>query len=160
MHKIIKKASCILISLFLTIFSLSTYALDDNWYEKNNDEVNITVNMFMSSQCPHCHKASDFFADLEKKQPWLKINRHVINESNQSLKTFYEYLQHFLSNDFAVPQFFFCDSRWVGFINDESTGVTLFEAMNFCRDSIKRQGNLTENTVKVLREKSDLYNKQ
>lgn len=157
MKKIIIRNLGIFCWFFLT---LNAYAVDvDNWFTKENNDIKINVSMFMSSQCPHCHKANEFLMEMEKKNPWLNINRYVINESNEALKVFFEYLQHFMTNDFAVPQFFFCDSRWVGFVNDESTGSSLMEALNFCYENVKRQGKLSSNVVDTLREKSNLYNK-
>lgn len=141
----------------LLLISTNTFALDvNNWYEINNKkEVTLNVSLFMSSECPHCHKASEFFSVLEK-EPWIKINRYVINQSDEALKNFYVYLQHFLSDDFAVPTVFFCDSRWVGFISEEVSGKKLLESLNYCRAQIAKEGSLSQATIQVLREKSEL----
>lgn len=140
--------------LFLT--SAHVYAIGD-WYSFNDKkEVTLNVSMFMSSDCPHCHKANEFFSQYAEKQPWIKINRYIINQSNEALKTFYEHLQHFLSNDFAVPTIFFCDSRWVGFESEQTTGNKIIEAFNFCKTQIEKDGTLSEATVTTLREMSSL----
>jgi hypothetical protein len=54
-------------------------------------------------------------------------------------------------DDFAVPSAFFCNSRWVGFSSEESTGKDLLHAMNYCKQQIESKGGLTPLTVDVLK---------
>lgn len=112
----------------------------------------IDVDLFISSTCPHCHQADDFLSELSIKHTWLKIHRHVINEDKTQLELFYQKLQAFHVNDFSVPTIMFCDSRWVGFKDAETTGKGLLRALNFCHHQIETEGALTEVTRNTLRQ--------
>ncbi|GGI79835.1 membrane protein [Legionella impletisoli] len=124
------------------------------WYTVGPDQqVTLHVDLFMSSTCPHCHKADEYFKEVAPNYPWLKFERHIIDKDKAALKLFYERLQSQDVNNFAVPAFFFCDSRWVGFADAERSGKPLLNAMTYCRDEIKKYGTLPQATISVLRAK-------
>ncbi len=54
-------------------------------------------------------------------------------------------------DDFAVPSVFFCNSRWVGFVSEETTGKDLLKGLNYCKQEIEKKGTLTAETVSVLK---------
>ena len=136
-------------------FSISTQANTVPWYSHSAEgQVTITVNLFISSTCPHCHKADLFFHEIEKKEPWLKVHRYVINQNKVALETFYTYLQQQKESDFSVPAIFFCDSRWIGFSDNKTTGKILLQALKYCHNQIIQQGELNQTTIKVLRKQA------
>lgn len=92
----------------------------------------IQVDLFMSSTCPHCHKASEFFDALQKQIPWLVVHKHVINLDKSALTLFAARLKDIGSNNFAVPAMFFCKQYWVGFDTDKTTGKKLTAALQRC----------------------------
>lgn len=142
----------IVLSLFLLNFSIS-YATPNltKWFSQDAQKnVSITVDLFVSSTCPHCHKADAFFRDIEKKEPWLIVHRYVINQDKSALQTFYEHLQQQHSSNFSVPAIFFCDSRWAGFADENTTGKMLLRAISYCRKQIIEQGELSPATVNAL----------
>lgn len=55
------------------------------------------------------------------------------------------------ADDFAVPSIYFCNSRWVGFASEETTGKDLLHAINYCKQQIENKGKLTTATVETLR---------
>ncbi len=121
------------------------------WYtHASGEQVTINVDLFLSSTCPYCQKADAFFREQEKKKPWLSVHRHVINQDKVALQTFYERLQQQHSNNFAIPAMFFCDSRWAGFGEAETTGKTLLKALSYCHKKISQQGELTPAVISVL----------
>ncbi len=125
----------------------------DEWFSHDaSGGVVLNVDLFISSTCPHCHKADDFFRDLSEKNLWIKTNRHVIDIEKPQLKLFYQKLQAFHSNDFSVPAIMFCDSRWVGFLDSETTGKGLLRALTFCHHQVEKDGALTEVTRNTLRQ--------
>lgn len=142
----------IVLSLFLLNISVG-YANSNltKWFSQDTQKnVSITVDLFVSSTCPHCHKADAFFRDLEKKEPWLIVHRYVINQDKPALQTFYEHLQQQHSSNFSVPAIFFCDSLWAGFADETTTGKMLLRAISYCRKQIIQQGELSPATVNAL----------
>jgi len=144
------------IQLFLILTLLNTFLWASPevspWYaqEKNKNTI-INVKLFLSSTCPHCHKADSFFQTIEPKNPWLHVTRHVINKDKKALTQFYKLLTEQKMDDFAVPSVFFCDSRWVGFVTAETTGKDLMKGINYCKKQIEKNGTLTKTTVNTLK---------
>ncbi|WP_298623607.1 hypothetical protein [uncultured Legionella sp.] len=123
-----------------------------SWYTQQGDkEVALNVELFVSSTCKYCHKADAFFTDLEKTTPWVHVTRYVINEDKQALIRFNELLAEENVYDFSVPAVFFCNSRWVGFSSNETTGKDLLRGLNYCKSQIEKKGALTSVTVNVLK---------
>ncbi len=137
--------------LSLSFFSLGSMSYASGWFNYDaQKQVTIQVDLFLTSTCPHCHKADGFFRDIEKKEPWLIVNRYVINQNKSALDVFYQHLQKQHSNNFSVPAIFFCDSRWAGFADEKTTGKVLLQALSYCRQKITQEGNLSSETINVL----------
>lgn len=125
-------------------------AAPPSYHYTQTTRVSINVDLFLSSTCPHCHKADAFFRDLEKKLPWLLVHRYVINQDKTGLQRFYEHLQRQHSSNFSVPAIFFCDARWAGFADEQTTGKALLQALTYCHEKILDEGELSPATVTVL----------
>jgi glutaredoxin len=139
--------------LLLFLCSMPLWA-DDNssWYAiDTNKQVTINVELFLSSTCPHCHKADAFFREIEPKTPWLQVKRNIINEDKDALIRFNQFLTELKFNDFAVPSTFFCNSRWVGFDSNETTGNDVLKALHYCKEQIEQKGTLTVAAVDVIK---------
>lgn len=151
MHKL-TRGLLFFVFLFNLMFCYAAPQQSNAWFTRDAGSVVINVDLFISSTCPHCHKADDFLRELTEKNSWLKISRHVINEEKPQLELFYQKLQLFHSNDFSVPTIMFCDSRWVGFSDSETTGKGLLRALRYCYHQVKAEGSLTETTRNTLRQ--------
>lgn len=141
---------------FLIFFIVHTpiWASDalSTWYIKSADnKVVINIDMFLSSDCAHCHKVDEFFHDIEAASPGLHVTRYFINQDKKALFRFNQLLNDQQMEDFAVPSIYFCNSRWVGFSSAESTGKDLVDAINYCKQQIENKGTLTQDTVNTLR---------
>lgn len=142
---------------FLLVFFILTTQLWGNslsspWYTKNPDnQIVINVELFLSSTCPHCHKADLFFKGIEPVSPWLHVSRYTIDKDKNALIQFNKLLNDQQMSDFAIPSVFFCNSRWVGFATAETTGKDLLYALNYCKQQIEQKGELTAANVSVLR---------
>ncbi len=122
------------------------------WYQTDPKlDVVVNLDLFVSSDCPHCRKADQFFLALEKKQPWIHVQRHYINQDKASIELFYERLKEQQISNFVVPAMFFCDSYWTGFVDGVTTGKTLFHALDYCRQQIITKGSLTPASSAVLK---------
>lgn len=140
--------------IFIFIYGIQSWASNPNhsWYTESKDKkVVINVELFLSSTCPHCHKADAFFQEIEPITPWLKVTRFIINDDKAALLRFNQLLNEQNMDDFAVPSVFFCNSRWVGFVSAETTGKDLLYALNYCKKQIEKNGVLTTPTEDVLK---------
>ncbi|BCA94910.1 membrane protein [Legionella antarctica] len=138
--------------LFMLGSSLWASSLSPRWYIQEADKkIVINVELFLSSTCTHCHKADAFFQKIESSSPWLHVTRYTIDKDKSDLKRFNQLLEDQQMSDFAVPSIFFCNSRWVGFGTDETTGKDLLHALNYCKEQIEKKGKLTSANVNVLR---------
>nr|WP_237762272.1 hypothetical protein [Legionella shakespearei] len=123
-----------------------------SWYVQQADKkIVLNVELYLSTQCPYCHKADEFFRGIEANSPWLHIQRYNINEDKNALIRFNQLLTEQKMNDFAVPSVFFCGSRWVGFASAQTTGKDLLYGLNYCKQQIEQKGTLTPVTVEVLK---------
>lgn len=141
-----------LLILILSITSLWANTSPTQWYTQDtNNKVILNVELFLSSTCPHCHKADAFFKKIESTSPWLHITRYTIDKDKGALIHFNRLLSEQEMSDFSVPSIFFCNSRWVGFASAETTGKDLLHALNYCKEQIEQKGKLTSINVNVLR---------
>lgn len=145
----------VLLLNFLTwlLFSTTLWAdVPSPWYtQQTNHQIVLQVDLFLSTTCAHCKKADAFFRQIEPQIPWLHVNRHVINESKPALIRFNEFLMDQGMEDFAVPSVFFCNARWVGFVNEKTTGKELLQALRYCQQQIEKKGELTSPAVATLK---------
>ena len=127
----------------------------------HKQDVQLRVDLFLSSTCPHCHAADKFFHHLEAKKPWISVHRYYINKDKTALDHLNQLVQaqKITINPFAVPAIFFCNSRWLGFDSAEGAGAELEKNLTYCRDQITKTGKLTPMTVNALRKNavSDWY---
>ncbi|WP_026069530.1 thioredoxin domain-containing protein [Legionella tunisiensis] len=78
------------------------------WFSQNqNKQVKLRVDLFLSSLCPHCKKADEFFRTLEAKTPWIEVHRYIVNEDKAALEFFNQRLQQQHVDSFAMPAIFF-----------------------------------------------------
>ena len=149
----------ILLRMILSVFLLLNVVVSDassnsnTWFSWDADKhLTLQVELFYSPTCQHCQKAEAFLDNLEKTTPWIKVKRFNISDDKEALKEFYKQLQQQNSSDFSVPSIMFCNSRWVGFDDLESTGKTLVRALTYCKKRMIDQGKLSPTTIQVLQQ--------
>jgi hypothetical protein len=121
------------------------------WFSKNAaNQVNLRVDLFLTSTCPHCQEVDKFFKSLESTMPWVETHRYFINQDKSALETFNQYLQQKHASDFMVPSIYFCNSRWVGFQDPEKSGPALLRGLNYCHDQIMKNGQISLANEQVL----------
>ncbi|CEK10210.1 hypothetical protein [Legionella hackeliae] len=145
----------IILSSFLCISLLwaDTTPATSSWFTQDeNKTIKLQVSLFLSSTCPHCHKADLFFQSIEPNTPWIEVHRYTINKDKATLETFNQFLQQQNSTDFSVPAIFFCNSHWIGFAEPETSGEELLRGLKYCHDQIVKTGQISTNTTNVLRQ--------
>lgn len=147
-----------ILSGFLFCFLVSGWAYNQSisWFKIDAEkQVSLRVDLFLSSTCPYCEKASQFFKSLETQNTWLDVHRHIINQDKTALETYHWYLQQQNLDDFMVPAIFFCNTRWAGFRDTEKTGKKLLKNLNYCRQEISKTGGLSKTTQQILQQTSN-----
>lgn len=140
-------------TLVFLLLSSPLWAIQSSspWYsEEKGKGVVINVELYLSSTCPHCHKADEFFKEIETHYPWLHVERYTIDKDKKALERFSNLLTELNRYDFAVPSIFFCNSRWVGFATAKTTGKDLLNGIKYCKQEIEKNGKLTSATESVL----------
>ncbi len=129
------------------------------WFTKSKKQVTLIVDVFTSSTCSHCKKLEAFLKKEAENRPWLNIKYHVINEDREALETYAQFLKKHDLTDFYVPAIFFCNSRWLGFANPETSGKILFTNLDYCKKQIQKDGELSPKTTEVLKQiaQANLY---
>ena len=142
----------ILFVLFVVWSNLWAADTPSVWYtQKEDKQVILNVDVYLSTTCKYCHKADAFFSELEASTPWLHVQRYTINEDKKALIQFNQLLMEQNMYDFSVPSVFFCDSRWIGFASNETTGKDLLRGLTYCKNEIEKKGTLSPVTVNVLK---------
>lgn len=95
----------------------------------------LRVEVFLSTTCSHCKKLNAYLKTIAPQTPWLDVHAHYINQDRSALDTYAAYLKtHNLDDDFAVPAIFYCNQRWLGFKDAETSGKKLMQSLIQCRD--------------------------
>lgn len=145
-----------LMAVILSGLMTGAFADDSSvsWYKKTEKQTTLRVDLFLSTTCPHCHKADAFFKKLQTQKPWLEVHRYFINTDKEALETFSDYLdkQPKAIDAYGVPAFFFCKTQWVGFAEEATTGQKLLQALEYCHDEIEKSGSLTPEVVKTIQQ--------
>lgn len=143
----------LILVFFIFLQSLSYASLDQSlWYEKKNNDVILNVELYLTSSCPHCHKAEQFFDQIQTEFQWIHVKKFFINKNKSDLKQFANRLETLDSINYAVPSIFFCGARWVGFDNHIISGKPILESLKYCHSQLLADGFLNTHTVQSLRE--------
>ena len=83
------------------------------------------VVVFHRAGCPHCGRALDFLAGLEKQYPSITVKMLDINESSEARQQFIALNQKQSLQKPGVPSFLICKHFLVGFDTARTTGVEI-----------------------------------
>lgn len=149
--------------VFSTLIIGLVHAADtSSWYQlhTNNQSsdstvsrVEIPVEVFLTSSCPHCKALSAFLEQYQKTHHWITVHRYYIDTNKAALEKFNNMTQslHIEINQFVTPAVFFCDSRWLGFDTPQHLGKALDRGLSFCKRAIIKDGHLSRETILKLR---------
>ncbi|MCX7114724.1 MAG: hypothetical protein NTW08_02270 [Gammaproteobacteria bacterium] len=118
---------------FLLFFTTATFA--------HPTAEPLQLDIFLTSTCPHCIEAHEFFTTYTKQHPDISVHYHWINTDRDALKDMHARLLKEKKIDFSVPAFFFCNAHWSGF----STVVQqeLIQNLNTCQKQLNQHRSPT-----------------
>jgi thiol-disulfide isomerase/thioredoxin len=99
--------------------------------QENSNEIELEIDFFYSTTCPHCKAENDFLDKIEQEYSNIKINRYF---SSDSKKILIDLLQKHNAERYTglVPLTFVGDEFFPGFDSEDRVGEKI-------RDSIERQ---------------------
>ncbi len=114
----------ILISFVFLGLANFAFAQEDNQVE---------IHFFYGSTCPHCKKPAVFLKDLQERYPSIKINTYEVYSNKDNAKLLLEFLKSCGEEEVVrVPAIFIGDEAIIGYLNDETTGKAIEEAVLNC----------------------------
>lgn len=119
MIKKIVKIFLVLFFLFFLVLPIKIKAADE-----------IPLYFFWSKGCPHCAQEKVFLEKLEKKYPQLIIKDFEISSSQENIKLLQKASKEFNANIPGVPFTAVGENYIVGFLDEETTGQQIEEAVN------------------------------
>jgi len=88
---------------------------------------------FYGDTCPHCKKAEVFLENLKEKYPLLEISSYEVFGSRENAKLLLQLFEACGEEKrVRVPAIFIGDEVIIGYLNEETTGQTIEEAIKNC----------------------------
>ncbi len=113
----------VIIATFFIFTPTSTFA------EPATKEAELTVHLFYSKDCPHCHDEIEFL-ELQKLQyPEVAFKKYETSTSTENAMLFIEVARLAELSNFAVPTTFIGDQIIIGFDNASNYGVMIEDAI-------------------------------
>lgn len=102
------------------------------WYQvEEGGTLQVTLYLFWSVTCPHCHRALQFVDDLTEDLPWLTV--HLFEISNPDTAPAYRaFAKAFDIKAVYVPAFFYCGQSFNGYDDDLTSGTYLRDTLEAC----------------------------
>jgi hypothetical protein len=139
----------VLVLVFLTVASSPVRpAVQEerpvSWHEVEEDgSFRVSLYVFWSATCPHCHRALHFLGALEEQLPWLEVLALEVSQPRNA--DLYAALADQVGTEARyVPAFFYCGRSFQGYDEDATTGRFLRESLVACHgELLARRGAKT-----------------
>src|SRR3989338_1931579 len=155
------KKCLIKLTLSLLFLSLSFFILVKPTFSA--DPLNIYL--FWSIGCPHCAKEKQFLEKLITENPQIKIRDYEVSKNRQNAQLFAQVGQRLSAKASAVPFTVIGSQYIVGYLDDESSGKRITEAIKLVEegedndilaDLISREDGEKERTKTAEKEKKQI----
>ena len=136
----------ITISIFL-LLAIFSFSFD---FVSSDTGQNVVLHFFYGSTCPYCKKAEEFLKTLEERYPQLQIKSYEVFGNKKNADLFLAILEACgREKEVRVPSLFVGEETIIGYLNQETTGVRIENAVKeclekTCEDPLKKL-NLCEN---------------
>jgi glutaredoxin len=100
----------------------------------------VDIEIFVREGCPHCTKAKEFLADLQREQPELKVVIHDVGKEPASLQRL-KFIAENRGMVARVPAFVVGGQMIIGFSDDASTGRTIRDSLASARAQGRKAGD-------------------
>ena len=119
-----------------TVSSFADAADPPVWVDSDaGGERRVHLYFFWTSTCPHCQAARPFVEALPARHPWLVLHSRNLTTDPNAADVYLSMAESLGQEASSVPAFLFCGQIEVGFDRPETTGQTLEESLQVCRDS-------------------------
>lgn len=109
------------------------------WHEVEKDgTLRVSLYVFWSETCPHCHRALRFLGALEKELSWLNVKAFEVSAPENA--RLYDRLAAQTGTEARyVPAFFYCGRSFQGYDEDATTGRFLRAGLEACHAELVAQ---------------------
>ncbi|NYZ79500.1 thioredoxin family protein [Candidatus Micrarchaeota archaeon] len=109
--------------MLLSIFLLSLTA----------QAANVTLYLFYSTTCSHCHAELLFLDNISTQYPWLDIKKFAVDTSEEDYALMKRFAKAYsVPADYGVPQTYIGDEALVGYWNYNTHGKLIQEMIENC----------------------------
>jgi glutaredoxin len=92
----------------------------------------VAVHLFWSTGCPHCAKARRFLTDVASRESRIRLREYEVSTSAEGEALFQRVTAAFAIKVPAVPLVIVGDRAFVGYMDDQSTGRAIRDAIFAC----------------------------
>ncbi|MFW5703963.1 MAG: hypothetical protein ACOCXQ_03930 [Patescibacteria group bacterium] len=124
----------LLTSVFLAGFTVPVLAQEPESTDMVVSKQVVTLYLFHSETCPHCHKLREFLPKLQQDIPGLRIEEYEINNDDGALELWREVGVRLNARGGGVPFTVVGDEYVVGYASDIVTGTTIRELVLKAQD--------------------------
>jgi len=109
------------------------------WYDLDAKmKVRLYLYVFWSETCSHCPKAMEFVDQLEKKYPWVVVQRYETSRNAGNLALYQKMAASLKLNAGMTPAFFYCKTANIGFDSVEKSGARIEKDLNRWHDALQK----------------------
>jgi glutaredoxin len=98
-----------------------------------SSSTNVTLYLFYSTTCPHCHAEVDFLQKIGPQYPSLEIRKFAVDISDENLTLMNRFAKAYsLPADYSVPQTYIGNTVVVGFSSENTHGKIIEDVIQNC----------------------------
>jgi hypothetical protein len=121
------------------------------WYSTGPDGTpRIKVHFFWTSRCEHCRAARPFMEDLPARLPFVDLVSRPTDGSASNARLQYSTAQALGADPVAVPAIFFCGQAQIGYDSAATTGASIVQRLEECRQRLAAEPALLTQPVPVV----------
>jgi hypothetical protein len=108
------------------------------------------VHFFWTSRCEHCRAARPFMEDLPARLPFVDLVSRPTDGSASNARLQYSTAQALGADPVAVPAIFFCGQAQIGYDSAATTGASIVQRLEECRQRLAAEPALLTQPVPVV----------
>ena len=113
------------------------------WTEPGADgQAKVHLYFFWSLRCPHCLEARPEVEALARAQPWIVLHSQELTQHRENIERYIGMAAALGQQAQSVPAFLYCGQMQVGWDSAKTTGTTLLNSLQACRNNPAADGKV------------------
>jgi thiol-disulfide isomerase/thioredoxin len=96
---------------------------------------NVTLYLFYSTTCPHCHAELEFLQEIAPKYPSLDIKKFAVDTSDENLTLMDRFAKAYSLQGGGVPQTYISNQVVLGYDTNNTYGKPIEEMIKNCSEA-------------------------